>query len=251
MHPYYDAIYLSPHLDDAALSCGGQIAQRTGQGERVLIVSVMAGDPTAVSDFARLLHDRWELVADTVAARRAEDRAASAALGADWLHLDVPDCIYRTSASGEALYASEAALFGPVDAGEMARLVPQLADQFAGLPSAGTIVAPLTVGNHVDHQIVRAAAERTYGRSLFFYEDYPYMRIPGARDLVIPPGAVGWQARVIPLTAVDIQAKVASIAAFASQVDTFFKDRADLAQQIHAFADEAGGERIWWLETAV
>ena len=40
----YHAIYLAPHLDDAVLSCGGQIFERTARGENVLVVTVMAGD---------------------------------------------------------------------------------------------------------------------------------------------------------------------------------------------------------------
>ena len=38
-HPttLYDAIFLAPHLDDAALSCGGQIAGLTRAGRRVLV----------------------------------------------------------------------------------------------------------------------------------------------------------------------------------------------------------------------
>ncbi|MEZ4728018.1 MAG: PIG-L family deacetylase [Caldilineaceae bacterium] len=45
MPSVYDAIYLSPHLDDVALSCGGQIFGATRTGQRVLIVTITAGDP--------------------------------------------------------------------------------------------------------------------------------------------------------------------------------------------------------------
>ena len=64
MRTHYDAIYLAPHLDDAALSCGGQIYQLTAVGKQVLIVTIIAGDPpqnVVYSDFARELHERWEL----------------------------------------------------------------------------------------------------------------------------------------------------------------------------------------------
>ena len=90
---HYDALYLSPHLDDAALSCGGQIVQATRCGARVLIVTVMAGDPPvdAENDYIASLHARWELDRDAAAQRRAEDLAACALLGADALPLDVPD----------------------------------------------------------------------------------------------------------------------------------------------------------------
>src|SRR5688500_5967071 len=89
----YDWIYFSPHLDDVALSCGGQIYTATQAGERVLIVTVTAGDPVApVSTYAASLHSRWKLVTDATQVRREEDLAACAILGADAIHWTVPDC---------------------------------------------------------------------------------------------------------------------------------------------------------------
>ncbi len=38
-------LFLSPHPDDAVLSCGGLIHQLTQKGEPVTILTVMAGDP--------------------------------------------------------------------------------------------------------------------------------------------------------------------------------------------------------------
>ena len=53
-------VYLSPHLDDAVLSCGGMIHRQAQAGERVVVVTVCAGDPPPgpLSDFARSLHER-------------------------------------------------------------------------------------------------------------------------------------------------------------------------------------------------
>src|SRR3954449_7408206 len=104
-HPnMYDWIYLSPHLDDAALSCGGQIFAASQGGERVLIVTITAGNPVgSVSSYAASLHSRWELV-DATEARRQEDLAACAILGAESLHWAVPDCIYRVDAQGNPFY---------------------------------------------------------------------------------------------------------------------------------------------------
>src|SRR5689334_12434287 len=77
-------VYLSPHLDDAALSCGGMIHQQTQAGERVVVVTLCAGGPPAgaLSDFAQSLHTRWQTPVEAVAVRRAEDLAALKVLGA-------------------------------------------------------------------------------------------------------------------------------------------------------------------------
>lgn len=243
----YNTIYLSPHLDDVALSCGGQISMQTAAGQSVLIVTIAAGDPPLVplSEFARLLHDRWELVADTVARRRAEDMAACQILGADYLHWDIPDCIYRQHpVTGELLYLSRDAIFGEVHPAEFG-LVDELIHRLANLPQHHRLLAPLTVGHHVDHQLTRLAAERCFGSGIWYYEDYPYVREAGALATVIPPASSDWQAHVIPLNQTAVQARVEAIAAFASQISTFFNGRQELEEQINNAVQAVGGERIW------
>lgn len=244
----YDAIYLSPHLDDAALSCGGQIFQQTAAGHRVLIVTAMAGDPPEgpLSAMAREHHERWQLTADAVARRREEDKTACQILGADCHHWEIPDCLYRRHPQTEqALYQDVSALFGAVAPAEEP-LVEALAKKIAGLPLADQLFAPLAIGHHVDHQLVRQAAEKQVGRSqLCYYEDYPYAAVAEAVTAVIDAD-LGWQSRSIPLSATAVQAKIDAITAFRSQLSTFFQDQADLDQQIRAYTASVGGERIWW-----
>jgi LmbE family N-acetylglucosaminyl deacetylase len=248
MQPFYDAIYLSPHLDDVTLSCGGQLFQATNAGQRVLIVTITAGDPpnSAVSGYAQSLHDRWALATDAVAARRAEDEAANAILGADTLHWALPDCIYRYHpTTGAPFYVSDPDIFGEVNPAELP-VVATLSAQIAALPAHRQLYVPLTIGHHVDHQLTRLAAEGAFPQAqLCYYEDYPYAQKPGALAQVIPPGDPTWMAATVALTAAAIQAKIAAIAAFKSQFSTFFQDLADLERQIRTFTASVGGERLW------
>ncbi len=242
----YNRLYLSPHLDDAALSCGGQIHRATARGASVLVVTVMAGDPPApaLSAYAQSLHSRWELAGEATAARRAEDREACAILGAQALHLDIPDCIYRGDPSGGApFYTSDPDIFGPIHPGDRP-LLDKLIRRLVDLPPAEEVVAPLAVGHHVDHQLVREAAEAVWGSGLWYYEDYPYAQEPGAVTATLgDPQA--WEARVIPLDEADLQAKIRAILAYRSQLSTFFTDRADLERQVRGYAAQVGGERLW------
>ena len=76
-----DALYLSPHLDDAVYSCGGLIYQQTQAGQRVLVMTTCAGLPPSgpLSPFAEALHTRWQVSAtNAVTTRRTEDHAADA-----------------------------------------------------------------------------------------------------------------------------------------------------------------------------
>ena len=97
-----------------------------------------------------------------MAARRAEDIAACQILGADWLHLTVPDCIYRFDPqSGSPLYQSDPDIFGDVHVAESG-LVQALVARLRSLPPAEQVIAPLTVGHHVDHLLTRNAAEEVW-----------------------------------------------------------------------------------------
>lgn len=233
---------LSPHFDDAAYSCGGWVYQHTLAGQTLQVLTVCAGEPTGpLSPFAESLHTRWGTTATTtVSARRAEDETAMRWLGVAAHYLTVPDCIYR-QAAGQALYASEAALFGPVHPADETTLAYIVQTLQAQRPSR--VVAPLGIGGHVDHQLTRQAAE-AWGGPLWYYEDCPYaMRAqPHPRD--------GWGALttglrpvVILLSPQALAAHSAASAAYASQLNTFWESTAAMRQAFEVFFSQ--GMRLW------
>ena len=173
-------IYLSPHFDDAVLSCGGLIFEQSRQGLQVEIWTIFAGDAPAgpLSPLALRCHADWGIpdVHELVAARREEDLAAAAIVGAEIAHFSLPDCIYRRSADGEPLYPDEVFVpFHPFDQGLDADIAAALA---AELEPQDILVSPLAIGDHVDHRLARLAAERL-DRPLRYYADIPYVfRIP-------------------------------------------------------------------------
>lgn len=254
-------IYLSPHLDDAVLSCGGAIHRQAAAGEPVLVVTIFAGEYTGagLSAFAQEQHDYWGNPPRPLALRRAEDWAALRRLGAEAQHLDHLDAVYRAGSDGRWLYTDVDQLFGAVhpadlDSAEGSRA---LAKQLAGLvplqPQA-TIYAPLGVGNHVDHQIVHAAARRllAMGHRLAFYEEAPYVASPGALEAALETaGAGGWSSQVIPLSPADLAAKVSALAYYRTQLAVLFGGAEAMPSRIWTLAATCSpnatlAERIWW-----
>jgi LmbE family N-acetylglucosaminyl deacetylase len=251
----YAHIYLSPHIDDAALSCGGAIARHVAAGQRVLVVTVCAGEPSAgaaLSDYASWLHGRWGGGdADAMALRQREDVAAMEALGADYLWLPLLDAVYRMPER----YGSRDAIFGPLDPADPlpAALAQALASIVAQVPQA-MLYAPLGVGNHVDHQAAFSAASELAagGTSVAFYEEFPYAaRHPSA--VIDRLAALGGP--FTPST-IDIDAtiarKISALDAYASQMDELFENgAADLAPAVMAYAESLRpdegtyGERLW------
>ena len=128
---------------------------------------------------------------------------------------------------------------------EMLTQVDALTTQLAQLPMRGRVLAPLTIGHHVDHLLVRAAAERAFGSHISYYEDYPYAQQPGKLEALFAAQSEQWHSETIRLSEAAIQAKLEAILAFRSQFSTFFTDRADLERQVRGYAQLVGGERVW------
>jgi LmbE family N-acetylglucosaminyl deacetylase len=238
-----DHIYLSPHLDDAVLSCGGLIAKQTEGGEAVTVLTVCAGDPpeAPLSSFAQELHARWGRPGPPVAARREEDHRACGYLGANILHLDIPDAVYRRGEQGEALYASEQVIFGPLHAAE-AELVDRLRQMlFNATAASARLYCPLGFGGHVDHRLTRLAAEGL-GRKLWYYQDLPYAArdndLPS--DLSFPHG----EETTLRLSEVQLESWVEAASLYRSQLSTFWSNTAELREELCAFYHGLAGLRF-------
>jgi len=255
-------IYLSPHFDDAVFSCGGLIWEQAAQGHSVEIWTVCAGPAPAgpLSAFAEEHHARWETGAKAVARRRLEDQQACKRVGAKFLRLSVPDCIYRRAGedylstpasqtapgSGDFLYTSQADLFGPIHPLE-AGLVDQLGERLRrSIPVGAQVVCPLAIGGHVDHRLTRAAAEAAQ-KALLYYLDFPYVfqeseEIENLRES-------GWQSSLFPVSHTGFEAWYAGIAAHQSQISTFWSDLAAMRKELSEYLELNEGVLLWEMPT--
>lgn len=263
------AIFLSPHFDDIALSCGGMAARLSRAGAKCLGVTVCAapaptGEP--LSPFALQLHDIWESASSTTVraindVRREEERQALRLLGIGPVWLDVPDAIYRRGSDGRHPYASEDALFGKVAPEERQILVPRITNEIrriameSGARGRVRVFAPLAIGNHVDHQLVFWAARSLPPRyGVLFYEDYPYAAREGALqrrfDMLKRVGE--WQPRLVPISE-QIGVKIAAITRYRSQLGVLFGSSEAMPKVVRAYSQAVGAwggvpyaERFWY-----
>ena len=210
-------IYLSPHLDDAALSAGGLIYEQTRSGIPVEIWTFMCGSPPGtgedLSPFARKLHAQWGFSSaeETVRMRRAEDRKAAAILNASVLHFDFLDCIYRRGETGEWLYSDVFIPPRPEDTGLPAQIAETIS---AHAKPDDVLVCQLSVGSHVDHVLVRAGAE-LLGRELRYDIDVPYIFYkPEERE----PKSTGMKETIHPVTEAGLKAWQEAVLAYKSQL---------------------------------
>ncbi len=154
-------LYVSPHLDDVALSCACRLIADLREGARVVVV-------TLFTEGADPLYPE----------RRSEDRRALEGAGAEAVHLgllDAPDRLGR-SMSFTSLLLGERPSDDDIDRARRA-LAPVI-DAVAPDRSWW----PLAVGGHVDHRLCHAC-HTLVGDAARFYLDRPYDFIPSLREL--------------------------------------------------------------------
>jgi mannosyltransferase OCH1-like enzyme/LmbE family N-acetylglucosaminyl deacetylase len=167
-------IFISPHLDDAVLSCYPMIRECLDQGVSIQIWTIMAGLPSADAVFSdvALAISRPDPVA-YVTLRQQEDHTVGAALGVPMVHLDVLDAIYRSDASEGPLYPTLETLFGRVDFRDL-HVVNRIAEALMPLLEPDdVVVAPSAVCGHVDHVLTRLACEML-ASEIRYYNEFPY-----------------------------------------------------------------------------
>ncbi|RME11008.1 MAG: PIG-L family deacetylase [Ardenticatenia bacterium] len=231
-------LFLSPHLDDAILSCGGLIAQAHAAGDRLIIATIFAGDPSPLAaqlPFARYQHTLWGDPIAPMPLRRAEDLAAAAALGVhDVVHLTFADAVYRHLPTGEALYTNDDDLFGALHSADEP-LINAIANALHPLiAEADDIYAPLGLGNHVDHQLVAHAARRlSTAARLVWYEELPYAEWDD------PTAHTATRTKHPHLVAIDETAmmrKLDAMGYYRTQIPVLYRNEIAMHRRVRAYA---------------
>ncbi len=151
------AVILSPHLDDAVLSCWHLL---DGPAD-VSVINVYSGSPPAGATLAAW--DRASGASDSAVRmeeRRVEDRMALDAAGRTAIHLDFLDAQYDGAR----------------------HTVSQIVSALRDVVDPRTVVyAPAALGEHEDHERVRSAAVElaAAGQKVRLYADFPHAMMLG------------------------------------------------------------------------
>lgn len=241
--------FLSPHLDDVALSCGGLVKRLVNQGQQVVIITVCTADWPAdrpLTPAIKKEHDQWQLGDWPYQARRLEDAAATHLLGATALHLDLPDAIYRFDDQDQPLYIKD--FIGvPPNPADWKRHAIALAGRLGEIIREDTapIYCPLAIGRHVDHSIVRHVTEVLFAKPrIIYYEDYPYADQPAAK-VTETKSLTNPHSTQIALTVGELKARIEAIACYESQVKVMFRDSVAMAERVRAYVGDPPSEQYW------
>lgn len=204
-------VILSPHLDDAVLSCWRVLE---GPGD-VRVVNVFAGVPPPGS-----VTGWWDRAsgsgdsARAVRARLEEDRAALAAVGRQAVNLDFLDAQYREDG------ADAAALLAAVREVVPRPALVYVPAAFAGGGGERRFPAS-TTEPHPDHAAVREVgrALREDGYETVLYADLPHASVDGGEAWpACAPQLDGLAPEPHPLSEAEFERKLRAVRSYRSQL---------------------------------
>lgn len=229
------ALFVSPHLDDVAFSCGGTLASLSDLGWRTVLVTVFTGSVLDPTGFALACQTDKGLAPDVdyMALRRAEDQAFAKRIGAAEVRwLDFFEAPHRG-------YESASELFGGVRKDDqvhrvVARVLAGLVDELA----PNLVFLPQGLGDHVDHlQLIRASLEvPVLITRAVWYRDLPYaIRHPDAQ-----PTGLGALPRVALSIGSTLTRKLDAVACYRTQLGFQFGGGLKMRKTLKAFAFREG-----------
>ncbi|WP_027172234.1 PIG-L family deacetylase [Methylobacterium sp. 10] len=175
------ALALSPHLDDAAFSCGGTLATLADSGWQVVMATIFTATVPNPKGFALACQTDKGLgpEIDYMALRRDEDRRAADALGiSPPLHLPFREAPHRGYGAAPELFAD------PRGDDDIVNALGNAVWRLAADISPDLVLAPQAVGGHVDHvQLVRGINRARWSVPILWWRDFPYtVRNPAPKE---------------------------------------------------------------------
>ena len=228
-------LFVSPHLDDVAFSCGGTVAKIVHAGGTATLCTIFTRSIQPMNDFAvRCQTDKGiPAEVDYLELRKQEDRAFSSMIGMDRLiWLDYPEAQYRGYCSSQELFThvkdTDNVLPGCI-AEDLIKL--------GNLP-VNRLYFCYGIGHHVDHLLTRRTAEivRHYlpaSCEIYLYEDLPY----GLRSSENAESLPGLDGQTYEEITSFIETKVNGAALYASQIPFQFGGTMVLNDKLRRYAE--------------
>ena len=182
---HFRCIVISPHDDDAILSCGGLLTQLAGNTD-CLIVNVFTKahtEPYTLSTKTFLKYSNSNDAVELYKERVKEDKKVLAQLSLKSIDLGLEEALFRRKKQKTLLgkLLPEFDHIYPTYRWHILKgiafddyAIATLKEKLQQFDDKKTLVfAPFGIGNHVDHRIVRKVCEELFD-NLLLYSDFPY-----------------------------------------------------------------------------
>lgn len=176
-------VFISPHLDDAVLSCGQLLLDLKRLKKKVTVITIFTkpGLRNISPQAKKFLKNCGYLdAAKLYRGFRSEDARVLKFLNAKPAHLNFIDAAWRLKSRNIPVYRSEDAQFSGKVSLLDARLIKKVRTKLNILISKSKrllVIGSLGIGGHVDHIIVRELLKEIETPKLF-WEDFPYNTNP-------------------------------------------------------------------------
>jgi len=248
-------VFLSPHIDDAVLSCTGMLSALDKVAPR-LVVTLYCGnpEPNNVKSRARKARTRKRRGHAAPSVRRREDLAVMRYLGCAWVHLGFPEAIYRRSPTdGRLIYRHARQKWtrpNVADTAHMEELYLVLRRLCANM-GPRLLVSPLGVGHHVDHRICALTALRLAGGQtrVIFYEDFPYVAGGiggGADDPLKALGRLGLAPQKRYVVPANPTRQLKALSLYETQIEPLFGDAGAMEKALKARSYRGQPSEFLW-----
>jgi LmbE family N-acetylglucosaminyl deacetylase len=225
------ALALSPHLDDAAFSCGGTLARLAASGWRVVVATLFTASVPEPRGFALACQTDKGLGPDVdyMALRRDEDATALRALGAEPVWLPFREAPHRGYGSAPALFAGVREDDQVID-----DLAPAVAELLAE-HCPDLVLVPQCIGGHADHiQAVHAFDRTGWTGPALWWRDFPYVVRDASPHEPLRERMSARPERDVALTPAEAEAKRRACLAYASQLGFQFGGAEGLDRRLAA-----------------
>jgi len=161
-------IYISPHSDDVALSCGGRIIANPARGTDTLVLNIFSSENRNASKDASPLENTFH---DSInAIRTSEDHSAWKFAGVQTHYADIPESLLRNK--------FPFSIFARSPDIDVENEIYNIVISFVRSYPDATFYFPAGFGNHVDHLACTDVAFRLLDEGalpkILLYEDIPY-----------------------------------------------------------------------------
>lgn len=185
--------FVSPHLDDAVFSSGGLLSELSKKGYNITLINVFTKPSTgpytlSIKKFLKSCGytDAFKLYKDRI----SEDHDVAKKLGIKVINLNFIDALWRkknlkfpfnmfAKIIPEMGYIYPIFRFaiakGKIDKRDK-KLITNVELKIKKVIKKQSVVfAPMAIGNHPDHQIVRNVSQKLF-KQIIYWADYPYIK---------------------------------------------------------------------------
>jgi LmbE family N-acetylglucosaminyl deacetylase len=225
--------FISPHLDDAALSCG-ELMRELAKFTKVTVITVFTGvtngSPTLSAKQA-VLSSGYPTQKTLYAERASEDKKALASIKVSVVHLSEIEALWRKKSNNSGIIAVLSRFIPEfkhiyptyrwhIAKGKISRHDTETINRVARvlkktIKHDAVVFAPLGIGDHVDHIVTKKAAEKFFHP--YYWVDQPYYTRSKAK--------ISFTERALIRIQVDMGRKSKLLSSYRTQIPLLFSTK--------------------------